>query len=317
LKLKFTSHLTRGGFYFDDICQELVRNIEKLSGGRIEIEAHGAGEVASAGKEFEAVRTGMIDIAMFSPGYEKGIMPTAGLQQGVLGGLRMQNEVDTVFWKAGWAEILRNEVYAPLDVYYLGPSIYSNGCRIVSRNPITSLEDFKNLKVRALGSPYSDLLSKLGSKVVYIPWGEIYTSLAMGTVDAAVYGDFPSTRDLKTHEFAPYHLDPPLTYIGSNAYIVNMDTWNSLPEDLQYVLQAACWQNIRYGGIATMDNLLRAWKEIHAQGAEITRFSSEEDLKAFQMAEMEVLDEIAASDPICAKMAEIYKDVMRTRGYLD
>ena len=313
--LKFAVFFTRGGFYFDDIYQTFARNIENMSGGQIEVEAYGAGEVVASGEEFDAVRTGLVDVGLVCPAYYEGVVPSGGLETCVLGGLTKLNEVETLFWLRGWADIHRNEVYAPLGLYYLGPSPLPLGYRVVSRNPITSLEDFKGLKARAL-PPASTLLEKLGAKVVFVPWGELYMGMATGTFDAAVYGDFPDTLDLKMHEVAPYHLDPPLASTFTNAFLVNMDAWNRLPEDVQHILQVACWENGRYCGIVCLDKALGAWAEIQAEGAELTHLS-QEDAKTLRLLEMELLDESGTVNPTMGKMVKIYKDFMTELGYFD
>lgn len=314
-ELKFSSWCSRGSFYFDDIYVEFAQNINNMSGGRIEVETYGAGEVAAAGEVFEALRTGMLDIGNPWPSYYKGVVPEGELEGTVLGGLQNLQEVETLFWLRGWADILRNEVYAPLDLYYLGPNPCDAGYRIVSRNPITSLDDIEGLLVRAV-PPVSTLLDNLGAQVVYVPWGEQYTAMATGTIDAAVYGDFPDTRDLHMHEFAPYHMDPPLAGYTNANFLVTMDVWDSLPEDLQDVLQVACWENGRYSAIVGMDKMLGAWTEIHAEGAEVT-YLSQEDAMTLRLAEMELLDELGATSATMGKLVKIYKDFMVELGYLD
>lgn len=313
--LKFSGWSWRGDFYTDDIYAEFVQNINDMSGGRIEVEQYGAGEVAAAGEVFEALRTGMLEIGSPWPSYYKGVVPEGELEGAVLGGLQNLQEVNTLFWKRGWADILRNEVYAPLGLYYLGNMPFDAGYRIVSRNPITSLDDIKGLLVRAV-PPVSTLLDNLGASVVSIPWGEQYTAMATGTIDAAVYGDFPDTLALKMHEFAPYHMDPPLAGYTNANFLVNMDAWNRLPEDLQHILQVAAWENGRYSAIVGMDQALGAWTEIQAEGAKMT-YLSEEDVKTLRLAEMELLDELGATSARMGKLVQIYKDFMVELGYLD
>lgn len=314
-KLKFSSWSWRGGFYFDDIYLEFVQNVNDMSGGRIEIEAYGAGEVAASGEVFEALRTGMLDIGSPWPSYYKGVVPEGELEGAVLGGLQNLQEVETLFWKRGWADILRNEVYASLGLYYLTNMPFDAGYRIASRNPINSLDDLKGMKIRAV-PPVSTLLDNLGAAVVSIPWGEQYTAMATGTIDAAVYGDFPDTLDLKMHEFAPYHLDPPLAGYTNANFLVNMDVWNSLPADLQHILQVAAWENGRYSAIVGMDQALGAWTTIQAEGAKMT-YLSEEDVQTLRVAEMELLDDLGATSATMGKLVKIYKDFMVELGYLD
>jgi TRAP-type mannitol/chloroaromatic compound transport system substrate-binding protein len=298
----------------DYLYPAFAENVEKMSGGRLLIEVYASGEVAAAGAEFDALRTGMLDIAMPWPSYHVGVVPAGELEAGVCGGLSDTMEVETLFWKKGWAEIFQ-EVYAPLGVKYLGPSLCYGGYYLVTREPITSLADIKGLKIRAI-PPQSTLLAKLGASIVYVPWGEVYLALATGTIDGAVIGDVSDTRDLKIHEFAPYHMVPRLAEYSNCNYSVNMDVWNSLPEDLQHILLVAAWEHSKQSVIVGIDENLKAWAEISAEGAEKT-YLPDADIARLRVAAMEALDEIAAADPVCARLAKIYKDFMRELGYFD
>ncbi len=68
--------------------------------------------------------------------------------------------------------------------------------------------------------------------------------------------------------------------------------------------------------IAGIDENLKAWVEIQAEGAEKTYLSAEDAL-TLRLTSMELLDELAAKDATCAKMVEILKQFMTDLGYFD
>jgi tripartite ATP-independent transporter DctP family solute receptor len=83
---------------------------------------------------------------------------------------------------------------------------WSAGLRhVFSRSkPIRSAADFKDLKIRVIGSPvYIDTFNRLGAKPTPMPYGEVYTALATGTVDAAE-NDTSGYRNMKFYEQAPH-----------------------------------------------------------------------------------------------------------------
>lgn len=64
-------------------------------------------------------------------------------------------------------------------------------------------EDLKGLKIRVIGSPvYTDTFNGLGAKSAPMPYGEVYTALATGTVDAAE-NDVTGYRNMRFYEQAP------------------------------------------------------------------------------------------------------------------
>ncbi|MHB1248538.1 MAG: TRAP transporter substrate-binding protein [Polaromonas sp.] len=82
---------------------------------------------------------------------------------------------------------------------------WSAGVRNVftREKPVKTLADLKDLKIRVIGSPvYIDTFKALGAKPVPMPYGEVYTALATGTIDAAE-NDSSGYRNMKFYEQAP------------------------------------------------------------------------------------------------------------------
>lgn len=65
-------------------------------------------------------------------------------------------------------------------------------------------EDLAGLKIRVIGSPvYLDTFNELGAQATPMPYGEVYTALATGTVDAAE-NDTSGYRNMRFWEHAPH-----------------------------------------------------------------------------------------------------------------
>jgi tripartite ATP-independent transporter DctP family solute receptor len=69
--------------------------------------------------------------------------------------------------------------------------------------PVRSVEDLNGLKIRVIGSSvYIDTFNAMGAKSTPMPYGEVYTALATGTVDGAE-NDTTGYRNMKFYEQAP------------------------------------------------------------------------------------------------------------------
>ncbi|MCC7040094.1 MAG: TRAP transporter substrate-binding protein [Burkholderiales bacterium] len=82
---------------------------------------------------------------------------------------------------------------------------WSAGMRhVFTRNKaVHTPADLKDMKIRVIGSPvYVDTFNALGAKATPMPYGELYTALATGTVDAAE-NDSSGYRNMKFYEQAP------------------------------------------------------------------------------------------------------------------
>ena len=83
---------------------------------------------------------------------------------------------------------------------------WSAGLRHVfaKNKDVKTPDDMKDMKIRVIGSPvYVDTFNQLKAKPVPMPYGEVYTGLATGTLDAAE-NDTSGYRNMKFFEQAPH-----------------------------------------------------------------------------------------------------------------
>lgn len=83
---------------------------------------------------------------------------------------------------------------------------WSAGIRhVFTRNvDVKTPADMKGLKIRVIGNPvYIDAYNQLGAQATPMPYGEVYTSLATGAIDAAD-NDSSGYRNMKFWEQAPH-----------------------------------------------------------------------------------------------------------------
>ena len=114
---------------------------------------------------------------------------------------------------------------------------------MVFREVVDSLEGIKGKKVRAVGDQ-AQLLKALGGVPVPLPHPEVYTALQTGTLDGAL--GFPS----QAMSFGYYEVTKSWLRGAPGRYLVpsmiNKDTWNKLPKDLQQILFETGKQQVRY-----------------------------------------------------------------------
>ncbi len=87
--------------------------------------------------------------------------------------------------------------------------------------------DLSGQKIRVIGSPvYIDTFNALGSRATPMPYGEVYTALATGTVDGAE-NDSSGYRNMKFYEQAP-HLSLTGHFFLYKVVVANADIMNQL-----------------------------------------------------------------------------------------
>jgi TRAP-type C4-dicarboxylate transport system substrate-binding protein len=110
---------------------------------------------------------------------------------------------------------------------------------------VRRLEDFRGLKLQASGLVAELVKIWGGTPVALVELGKSvsrqdianahYSALRNGTIDGTV-SSFEVIKDFKLYEVTKYH-----TYLNTvrdvNATIMNLETWNSLPRDIQKIFE--------------------------------------------------------------------------------
>ncbi len=218
-------------------ANKLAELIEAMSGGRIQVRVYAAGELVPAFEAFDAVSNGTADLAHGAAYYWKGKVEAAQFFAAVPFGL---NASEMAGWiNYGGAQKLWDDLYADFN---LKPFACGNtGVQMGGwfNKPIGSVNDFRGLKIRMPGLG-GEVLSEAGATVVNIPGGEIFQSLQSGAIDATEwvgpYNDlaFGFYKAAKLYYWPGWH--EPGTALE---FLVNRKTYESLPKDLQTILDVA------------------------------------------------------------------------------
>lgn len=115
--------------------------------------------------------------------------------------------------------------------------IYPEGEMVwTSNKEIRSPEDLAGVKFRVMTSPILvEAVRAYGGDPVALPWGEVYSGLQLGTIDAQVNPIF-FIESAKFHE-----VQDALTWTGEQEYtttvVANQAFWDSLPEERREMLR--------------------------------------------------------------------------------
>lgn len=209
----------------------VFRELERRSGGRIQWEYYYSGTLAGGKEMASAVRTGVADAAPFVPGYTPGEWPLCDVT--------FNPAITLDSWSGIMAQIelveTTPEVQAEFDAnnaVYIGGTGNPN-YNIISDKPIRTLEDLKGLKIVASGASQI-LLAEFGATPVNMVSTEVFQAIQRGTVNGNVNNP-EYARVYNFFDVAPYWYNIPF---GGQPFftIMNKDTYNGLPQDLQDLL---------------------------------------------------------------------------------
>lgn len=274
---RLQSNLNTGEPGYIAVQEKFAKLATEMSGGRITFDIFPVGALFPVSDGLEAVGGGLAEVALLTGGYYAGkIGPFASLESGVPGALRTPLERYNFFYKKGFIDLAR-EAYGKYGVYYLGPQL-SPRWDIISKKPITSMADFKGLKIRSFGLE-AKWYENMGAQPVFLGGGEIYTALATGVIDAARWSSPAGNYNNSFHEVAKYYVQPSPLPVPNNFFAVNKQAWDQLPADMQAILnEAAIASSFDYLALGDMTDTA-AMQKMQEAGVQISTIPPEEFAK--------------------------------------
>jgi len=205
--------------YYVTRLVEWIQKVNAEGKGTLQLNFIGGPKAIPTFEVGNAVKTGVVDVAMSTGAFYTNLMPEADalkLTQLPAAELRKNGAYDYI--NKVWAE--------KANMVYLA--------RVVDNTPfhlylIKKIDkpDLTGLKLR-ITPVYRDFFQALGGTVVQIAPGEVYTALERGVVDGygwPIHGLF----DLNWQEHTKYRVDPGF-YNAEVSLIANLDKWKSLTQ---------------------------------------------------------------------------------------
>lgn len=217
--------------------------ISERSGGRLQINYYGAGELPFTGYEFVAITSdGTAQITFPGAGYYDTEIPSAG----VGGWLRMCSNNDQVIAAMEALEPYNTAAFAEYGLENLGLwSMAGQGWFGTGEAP-AKWADLKGMKFRTHASMFSTIMEPYGIEPVSISWGEVIPSLQRGVCDGALTG-MTSAHASGWQEVTDWVI-PMEAQCCYGLILTNSAALAALPEDLQEIVreEAQKYQELSY-----------------------------------------------------------------------
>ena len=285
-------------------AERIAERIGALSGGRLTVAVHAAGEVVPSFGVLEAVGNGVADLGHTAAFYWQGKMPAAAFFTTVPFGLTPGEHVAWI--EAAGGQALWDELYAPFGVI---PFMGGNTGVCMGgwfRNEIKALSDLRGLKIRTLGLG-GEVYRRLGATPQTTPPAEILSGLQSGVIDAAEFVGPGSDIALGFYRVAPFYYYPGFNKPnGTGECIVARKTWGALDAELKAIVAHACATEANYA-LAEMERLNAAALESLTirHGVKLRAFPVDLVAAARKQAE-DVLGELAGRDAMAGRIHASY-----------
>lgn len=176
---------------------------------------------------------------------------------------------------------------------FIALAFYDSGSRSIYsvKKPVTSLADVKGLKVRVQQSDlWVSLIEAMGANATPMPYGEVYTALRTGLVDAAE-NNYPSYESSRHYEVARYYAKTEHS-MAPEILLFSKRVWDRLSADEQQAIRQAAKESVPYMRKLWDEREEKSLAAVKAGGAQIV----EVDKASFQSAMRPVYDKFI-TDP--------------------
>ncbi len=277
-----------------------VEKINSISEG-VEFEHFDPGALVPTLEALDAVSNGSVDAAFTTSGYWQGKMTAAGLFAAVPFGPEPGEMLAWMLYDDGMT--LMREMYDTngYNVHVMLCGTYAPETSGWFKNEITSLDDLKGLNMRFFGLG-AEVMQKLGVSTSLLAGGDIFPALERGAIDATEFSMPIVDANLGFYNIAKFNYFPgwhqPSTLFE---LLVNKDVWDDLDERSQNQIEVACMANITDTfAEGEAKNFPAMVENVETHGVQIKNWTPEQ-LKAFEGAWLEVVEDLKAEDEMFAK----------------
>ena len=288
--IKFAHHAPVT-FPYQDGALKFKEVAERLSGGKLEVQVFGGGQLGGERDLLEGIKLGTVHMAIgagalanFAPAYNVVQLP-----------FLIKNQEHMVKIAEGPAgKLLSQRIeeqggYKVLGYFSTGDS----GIQTV-KAPVRTPADLKGVKIRVMENPaLIESMRALGANPTPLPFPELYTAMKQGVVEGATI-DYTALWTTKVYEAVKYVTEPGFHFLAEPRPVLISAKFlaSQLAEVQQWITRAAAEAAV-YERSLFKDRQSKAIEDLRAKGIQFARM----DERAF----------LEAMRPVWQKVAATYK----------
>ena len=264
--------------------RKLAEEAERLSGGRLEFDIYTGGSLYKGAAGLEATQFGDLEMCLCS------LSNYGELSQKVfvlsLPFVFPTNEAVFDAYSGELGKLAVEDIH-DYNLELLSYFVFG-GTDMSSNREIRTPHDVEGLKIRAFGLANSAFIEECGGAPAFMSGGEVTQNLSTGLIDGALTGA-ESMLERKYDEFQSH-----LCVLGferaDQMIVMNLEWWESLPEDLQSCILDAM-ESVReeeWAAAAAMEE--KARKDLAEKGMQVY-YPNEDEMKLWYEVAEEVYNE--------------------------
>lgn len=256
-------------------AQEIKDRVEAETVHTIDFTWHAGQSLLGATEIYEGVADGASDIGTTCPNYTPGVFPVTEAFE--LPGLRNDNALvaSMAFQEAFETMEEVQEEFNDVKIMHFwatGPG------DIMSQSPVHTLNDYRGMETRVAGGSVP-VVEALGGTPTTMPMSESYLALDQGIVEA-ILAPTDTLKGFMLAEVTDYITKTPFLYNVVFMKIMNLDTWESFPAEVQSIFEEVNEKYVyEYGVLRTVETEAGQEFAVEEFGHEIIVLDAEEEEK--------------------------------------
>ncbi|KCV61761.1 ABC transporter, substrate-binding protein, family 7 [Bordetella bronchiseptica 99-R-0433] len=225
--------ITSPGDGYSILTASVPERVAKATDGKVKVTV--SDSLVPPAQIATAVREGRVDMSAALHTYLAADEPRMGIFNlpGLINNIQEYRQVCDAFWCEDTRKIWKDK----WNAIVLAEGAWCTQ-QLFSKDPIHKVEDFKGKRLRVHNPQTAEVVNALGGKPVAMPTTEIFPALERGVID----GLFISTcvgGSLEFWRIAKNVQNWSLGPINGWAILVNPDSWQKLPPEVQKQVQGA------------------------------------------------------------------------------
>lgn len=307
LRMRIQTSVPSAATQFEAL-QQFAERLNKMSGGRLRVEALPIGAVVGLGEILEGVDKGVVEAGYAWTHVWSGKHPAAGLWplSGAVAG--MDQTVQLAWMMSGEGRNLLRELYADhLKTKVVVFSIMGIGPEALGwfKEPIKNMADFRKLRFRTPPGLPGEIYKELGIAAVSLPGPDILPAAQRGVIDAGEWGYPADDLPFGFHRVWKHYYLQGLHQVTTTADLtINRDFWNKLSPDLQMMIETAVVAtNMEHYALLLHRNG-QFLKELVEKHGVVLHDTPKDYFDEFPKATARVLEKYAKQDPFFKKVID-------------
>jgi tripartite ATP-independent transporter DctP family solute receptor len=282
--------------------QQMGKQLAAESKGRLGVRVYPSGALGTEKDNIEQLRIGALDMMRINVAPLNSVVPetiVTGLPFVFRSTAHMRNVLDGP---------IGDEILKSMEAQGLvGLAFYDSGARsfYTVKRPIRALADMKGLKIRVIQSDlFVSMVEAMGANPTPMPYGEVFTALKTGIVDAAE-NNWPSYESSRHFESAKYYSRTEHS-LAPEVLVFSKKVWDTLPAADQAQLRKAAKESVPYMRKLWDEREVKSRKAVEGAGSQVIEIANKQEF-------VDAMKPVYAKFANTPKLADLVRRIQETK----